>query len=66
MDQKSQLKVIKAGFKIIHKDDSPEFRIKIRDGYCPNWRFVAKHFKSKEERDNFFNRMLVSNIFIYD
>lgn len=66
MDQKSQLKVIKAGFKIIRKDDQPVPRIKIKDNRSREWRTYAKDFKSKAERDRRFNELLVSNIIISD
>jgi hypothetical protein len=62
MDEQSRKKVIKAGFSIIRKADEPSIRIKIRDGKSPYWR-TQDTFKTKAERDRWFNEMLnLSNV----
>lgn len=66
MDQKSQLKVIRAGFRIIRTDDQPSPRIKVKDKTSNEWHTLEKDFKSKAERDRRFNDLLVSNIIISD
>jgi hypothetical protein len=66
MDQKSQLKVIKAGFRILRIDDQPSPRIKIKDKTSMEWHTLEDCFKSKAARDRRFNELLVSNIFISD
>jgi hypothetical protein len=66
MDQKSQLKVIKAGFVIIRIDDQPAPRIKAKSRGHLEWYTFKKDFKSKAERDRMFNQLLVSNIMISD
>ena len=66
MDQKSQLKVIKAGFHIIRIDDQPTPRIKVKDKKSTEWRTLEKDFASKAARDRRFNELLISNIYISD
>jgi hypothetical protein len=66
MDQKSQLKVIKAGFRIIRTDDQPSPRIKVKDKTSNEWHTLEKDFASKAARDRRFNELLVSNIIIQD
>jgi len=66
MDQKSQIKVIKAGFKIIRTDDQPSVRIKVKDRTSNEWHTLEKDFKSKAERDRRFDQLLVSSIIISD
>ena len=66
MDKKSQLKVIKAGFKIIRKDDTPSPRIKMIGKGTYDWVTYEKDFPSKAARDRRFEELLVSNIFISD
>lgn len=58
MDQKSQLKVIKAGFKIIRIDDQPSPRIKVKDKTSREWHTLEGDFKSKAARDRRFNELL--------
>ena len=66
MDQKSQIKVMKAGFKILRPDDQPTPRIKIKDNTSHEWLTFEKDFKSKAERDRRMATLLVSNIYIED
>lgn len=66
MDQTSQQKVIKAGFKILRADDQPSPRIKIKDSTSLEWHTFEKDFKSKAERDRRMALLLVSNIYIVD
>jgi hypothetical protein len=66
MDQKSQLKVIKAGFHILRCDDQPSPRIKVKDKNHTEWSTLEKDFASKAARDRRFEELLVSNIYISD
>ena len=66
MDQRSQIKVIKAGFKILRADDQPSPRIKVKDKTSNEWHALEKDFKSKAERDRRLAMLLVSNIYILD
>lgn len=50
MDQKSQCKVMAAGFRIIRADDYPQPRIKFKDAKTENWKTLAK-FETKAARD---------------
>ncbi|HLN56109.1 MAG TPA: hypothetical protein VK207_08955 [Bacteroidales bacterium] len=53
MDQQSHLKCLKAGFKIIRKDDQPSPRIKIIEQGRDQWHTLAK-YGTKAERDRHF------------
>ncbi len=53
MDQQSHLKCLKAGFKIIRKDDQPSPRVKVIDKESNQWHTLAK-FETKAERDRYF------------
>lgn len=57
MNINSRNKLIKAGWKIIRKDDYPEPRIKIATGQNGAWRTLEK-YKSKAERDRMFTILL--------
>lgn len=57
MNINSRNKLIKAGWKIIRKDDYPEPRIKIAAGQNGAWRTLEK-YKSKAERDRMFTVLL--------
>jgi hypothetical protein len=57
MNINSRNKLIKAGWKIIRKDDYPEPRIKIATGQNGAWRTLEK-YKSKAERDRMFTVLL--------
>lgn len=66
MDQKSQVKVMKAGFRILRKDDQPSPRIKVKEKGNYEWKTLEKAFASKAARDRRFEELLVSNIYISD
>jgi hypothetical protein len=66
MDQKSQVKVMKAGFRILRVDDTPSPRIKIKENGNYEWKTFQKDFASKSARDRRFEELLVSNIYISD
>lgn len=57
MNINSRNKLIKAGWKIIRKDDYPEPRIKIATGQNGAWCTLEK-YKSKAERDRKFTVLL--------
>lgn len=63
MDQTSILKIIKAGFIIIRKDDYPNIRIKYMDNNCKNWS-TLNQFKSKAARDREFTELMKLEKFI--
>lgn len=65
MDQKSQSKVIKAGFTIIHKDDQPSPRIKIKHKVRREWHSFLS-FSTKAERDRYFKSLMESDFVISD
>lgn len=56
---------MKAGYRIIRKDDNPEPRIKIATGLNGAWRTLEK-YKSKAERDRMFNMLLTADKTIDD
>lgn len=60
MNINSRNKLIKAGWKIIRKDDYPEPRIKIATGQNGAWRTLEK-YKSKSERDRMFTVLLTAD-----
>lgn len=66
MDQKSQIKVIKAGFKILRPDDNPAPRIKVKDNTSSEWHTFEKDFKSKAERDRRLSYLMEKFIYILD
>jgi hypothetical protein len=43
MDQKSQIKVMAAGFTIIRFDDQPTIRIKHKTAGAYEWKTLSKH-----------------------
>ncbi len=63
MEQKSELKVMKAGFTIIRKDDQPSIRIKFKDNGSQNWTALEK-FETKAARDRRFNQLMESAFII--
>lgn len=65
MDRKSQDKVLKAGFIIIHKDDHPSPRIKARHVEGTDYRTFEK-YATKAERDRAFARLLTDEKVISD
>lgn len=66
MDKNSQDKVIRAGFRIIRKDDYPQPRIKIKiNNQGSDWRTLAK-FVTKAERDRAFAGLLEDELTISD
>lgn len=65
MDAQSQQKVVKAGFKIIRKDDQPNIRIKFKSEDNFEWQTLEK-FSTKKERDARFNNLLELNYVISD
>jgi hypothetical protein len=66
MDAKSQLKVIRAGFKIIRTDDQPSLRIKVKKRGSHEWTTLEKNFPSKAARDRRFNELLEDKNVISD
>ena len=64
MDQQSHIKVIKAGFGIIRKDDHPVPRIKIKDE-SSEWR-TLEDFKTKAARNRRFNELMQLQTIIND
>lgn len=66
MDQKSQLKVIAAGFVIIRTDDSPQPKIKVKDSKSHEWHTYVTNFASKAARDRRFAELLKSKTIISD
>lgn len=65
MDQRSQIKVIEAGFSIVRCDDSPNIRIKIRNQQHRNWTTFGQ-YATIEERDRRFKRLLLNSKFLSD
>ena len=65
MDQKSQVKVINAGFTIIRCEDVREPIIKVKDKKSHEWRFLEK-FDSKAARDRVFKSLLEQESYIQD
>jgi hypothetical protein len=65
MDAKSQLKVVRAGFTIIRKDDSRSPRIKYKDARQTEWATLRK-FDTKAARDREFNKLIALNLIIND
>lgn len=65
MNIDSRNKLMKAGWRIIRKDDYPEPRIKIATGLNGAWRTLEK-YKSKAERDRMFNMLLTADKTIDD
>lgn len=56
MDQQSHLKCLKAGFKIIRKDDHPSPRIKVIEKGNDQWHTLGR-YETKAERDRHFEQM---------
>jgi len=65
MDAKSQLKVIKAGFTIIRKDDTPSLRIKYKDSDHHEWTTFHK-YETKDARERELHSLLELNLTIED
>ncbi|CCZ13792.1 MAG TPA: hypothetical protein H9937_04075 [Candidatus Alistipes stercorigallinarum] len=66
MDKNSQDKVIKAGFRIIRKDDYPQPRIKTKiNNQGSDWRTLAK-FDTKAARDRAFAELMEDELTISD
>ena len=65
MDKQSQLKVIKAGFLIIRRDDHPVIRIKFIGHGHHEWSTLEK-FNTKAERDRKANQLLELSTTIED
>lgn len=65
MDQKSQCKVMAAGFRIIRADDYPQPRIKFKDAKTENWKTLAK-FETKATRDRSMEQLLEDDLTITD
>lgn len=66
MDKNSQDKVIKAGFRIIRKDDYPQPRIKTKiNNQGSDWRTLAK-FDTKAARDRAFAELMKDELTISD
>ena len=57
MDSKSQLKVLRAGFQIIRKDDYPVPRIKYKSEEQQEWA-TLENFPSKASRDRAFAELV--------
>lgn len=60
-----QVKLIKAGFEIVRKDDYPSPRIKMCTGINGGWR-TYKKFETKAERDKAFSLLLKDEKIIAD
>jgi hypothetical protein len=65
MDNKSQQKVIAAGFTIIRKDDTPNIRIKFKGDGGHEWKTFEK-YETKAARDRAFNELLEDEHIISD
>lgn len=65
MDQKSQMKVMKAGFIILRKDDQPSPRIKQKTEFENSWRTHSK-YATKAARDREFEKLLKDDATIQD
>lgn len=65
MDNISQFKVIRAGFRIIRKEESPRPRIMVRDKKNPAWN-VLFNCTSVDERDRIWENLLVNEYMIVD
>lgn len=65
MDAKSQIKVCKAGFNIIRKDDHPQPRIKYKNDVQHEWKTMLK-FDTKAARDRKFEVLMSMQLFIND
>ncbi|MHC1773785.1 MAG: hypothetical protein AB9834_00090 [Lentimicrobium sp.] len=57
MDQTSQMKVMKAGFRILRIDDQPSPRIKVKESGNYEWRTLDK-FETKAARDRRFKELI--------
>lgn len=68
MNATDQLKLAKAGYTIIRRQNEPEPHFKIKDSAGPeSWRkFKAVKFKSKAERDRYVKRLLTDDKIIED
>lgn len=65
MDNVSQFKVIRAGFKIIRKENTPRPRIMLRDKNNPAWK-VWFNCTSTDERDRIWDNLIVNDFTICD
>jgi hypothetical protein len=65
MEQKSQLKVMAAGFKIIRPADFPSPRIKVKTHLSREWSTLEK-FDTKAARDRRFDELLEDKKIIAD
>ena len=65
MDNKSQFKVIRQGFKIIRKEETPRPRIMMKDKHNPAW-IVWFNCTSVDERNRIWENLLVSEFTITD
>ena len=65
MDQKSQMKVVEAGFVIIRKDDQPTPRIKYKSADQREWATLEKH-ERKRDRDKAFDELMKNELYIND
>ncbi|RHB24083.1 hypothetical protein [Bacteroides stercoris] len=60
-----QVKLIKAGFEIVRRDDYPSPRIKMCTGINGGWK-TYKKFETKAERDKAFSLLLKDEKIIAD
>ena len=58
MDKRSQLKVVREGFIIIRKTDTPNIRITYIDCKQHEWATLGGNFETKASRDRAFEKML--------
>lgn len=65
MNLKSQAKVLRAGFMIIRKDESPQPKIKYKQFGLPEWRTLEK-FGTKAARDRRYKELLHNSTIIED
>lgn len=67
MNARDQEKICKAGFVIIRSDDTFKPSIKFKNEFHPkSWKKLRKDFKSKKERDECMENLLLLNDYIED
>ena len=65
MDQKSQMKILAAGFRILRTQDQPKPIIKYKDSSWIEWRTLEK-FEAKAARDRRLNELLLDDKTVQD
>ena len=66
MNTKDQIKLLKAGYLILRKDDTPTIRIKVKKYNTNEWQTFEKDFKTKAMRDRRMQELLQSDTTLED